>query len=77
MRSLFFQDVMQHRLVVCGRHFETFSPSITFQEGEDLNDILRTFQVKKKNYNTILAHHNTKTQEMLNRKLTENFRKMM
>jgi hypothetical protein len=76
MRSLLFQDVMQHRLVVCGRHFETFSPCITLQEGEDLNDILLTFQVKKKK-NSNIAHHNTKTQEMINRKLTENFRKMM
>jgi len=75
MRSSLFQDVMQHRLVVRGRHFETISPCMTFQKAEDLNDTLLTFQVYKKNYN--IAHHNTKTQEMINRKLTENFRKIM
>jgi hypothetical protein len=62
---------MQHRLVVSCKHFETTSPCITFQKGEDLNDILLTFQIHKKNYN--IAHHNTKTQQMINRKLTENF----
>jgi hypothetical protein len=75
MRSLLFQDVMQHRLVGGCRYFETICPCITLQKGEALNDILLSFQVHKKNYN--IAHHNTKTQEMINRKLTDNFREMM
>jgi len=66
---------MQHRLVVSGRQFKTISPCMTLQKGEDINDILPTLQVHKKNYN--IAHHNTKTKEMINRKRTENFRKMM